>query len=148
MFDVATLLDGKESEYLIEALEESEVVEVPLEDVRTLLASEPSFQKFFFPYIARQLRGVEALALDLSLYDIYDRLVHLFVRHLDRSDPNHPKLKLIDNLSHEEIASMVGSVRKVVNRALQKLKQEGIVDISRKKIKLQNLQKLLEKVEY
>ena len=98
--------------------------------------------------MAKQLRGVEALAIDLSLYDIYDRLVHLFVRYLDRSDPTNPKFKLIDNLSHEEIASMVGSVRKVVNRALQKLKKEGIVDISRKKLKLQSLQKLLDKIEY
>jgi hypothetical protein len=36
----------------------------------------------------------------------------------------------------------------VVNRALQKLKTDGIVDISRKQIKLLDLQKLLQKLEY
>ena len=147
MFDVAALLDGQSSEYLIEVVETSEVVEVPIEDVRELLAKEPSFQRFFFPYIAKQLRSMEELAVDLSLYDVYQRIVRLFAKYVDENTAS-PKLKIIENLSHEEIASMVGSVRKVVNRALQKLKQDGIIDLSRKKIKLLDLQKLLEKLEY
>ena len=147
MFDVAALLDGKSSDYLIEVLERSEAVEVPIEDVRELLQNEPSFQRFFFPYIAKQLRGMEELAVDLSLYDVYQRLIRLFAKYVDNNETN-PKLKIIENLSHEEIASMVGSVRKVVNRTLQKLKQDGIIDLSRKKIKLLDLQKLLEKIEF
>jgi CRP-like cAMP-binding protein len=147
MFDIATLLDGKESEYLIEVLETSEVVEVPLSDVRELLSKEPSFQRFFFPYMAKQLRSMEELAVDLSLYDVYQRIIRLFAKYIDENSIN-PKLRLIENLSHEEIASMIGSVRKVVNRTLQKLKKDGIIDVSRKNIKLLDLQKLLEKLEY
>jgi CRP-like cAMP-binding protein len=147
MFDVATLLDGQSNEYLIEVMEHSEVVAVPIEDIRQLLAKDPSFQRFFFPYIAKQLRSMEELAVDLSLYDVYQRIIHLFARYVDQNEKN-PKLKIIENLSHEELASMVGSVRKVVNRALQKLKTDGIVDISRKQIKLLDLQKLLQKLEY
>jgi len=147
MFDVAALLDGQSSEYLIEVLENSEVVEVPIEDVRELLSNEPSFQRFFFPYIAKQLRSMEELAVDLSLYDVYQRIIRLFAKYVD-DNTKHPKLKIIENLSHEEIASMVGSVRKVVNRALQKLKKDGIIDLSRKQIKLVDLQKLLQKIEY
>jgi len=147
MFDVAALLDGQSSEYLIEVLDESEVVEVPMHDIRELLAKEPSFQRFFFPYIAKQLRRMEELAVDLSLHDVYQRIVRLFARYVD-DNAKHPKLKIIENLSHEELASMVGSVRKVVNRALQKLKKDGVIDLSRKQIKLLDLQKLLQKLEY
>jgi len=147
MFDIATLLDGKSSEYLIEVLESSEVVAVPIEDVRELLSKEPSFQRFFFPYIAKQLRHMEELSVDLSLYDVYQRIIHLFVKYVDNSS-NSPKLKVIENLTHEELASMVGSVRKVVNRALQKLKKDGIIDVSRKQIKLLDLQKLIDKLDY
>lgn len=43
---------------------------------------------------------------------------------------------------------MVGSVRKVLNRALQKLKDEGIVELSRKQLYLKDLQKLLEKLHF
>jgi len=147
MFDISTLLDNKTNDYLIEVLEESELVEVPINDVRELLAKDPSFQSFFFPYIAKQLRGMEELAVDLSLYDVYQRLIHLFAKYIDQSD-TLTKLKTIDTLSHEELASMVGSVRKVVNRTLQKMKKDGIVELSRKQIKLLDLKKLLDKLEY
>ena len=147
MFDVAALLDGKGSDYLIEVIEAGEIVEVPIADVRELLSKEPSFQRFFFPYIAKQLRSMEELAVDLSLYDVYQRLIRLFAKYVD-ANAKHPKLGIIENLSHEELASMVGSVRKVVNRALQKLKKDGIIDVSRKQIKLLDLQKLLQKIEY
>ena len=147
MFDVAALLDGKSSDYLIEVIEPAEVVEVPIADVRELLSKEPSFQRFFFPYIAKQLRSMEELAVDLSLYDVYQRIIRLFAKYVD-DNAKYPRLGIIENLSHEELASMVGSVRKVVNRALQKLKKDGIIDVSRKQIKLLDLQKLLQKIEY
>ncbi len=147
IFDVAALLNGQGSDYLIEVMESGEVVAVPIEDVRELLAKEPSFQRFFFPYIAKQMRSMEELAVDLSLYDVYQRIVRLFAKYVD-DNSRFPKFKIIENLSHEEIASMVGSVRKVVNRALQKLKRDGIIDISRKQIKLLDLQKLLQKLDY
>ena len=146
MFEVSALLDGKASEYLIEVVQSGEVVEVPIADVRELLSKEPSFQRFFFPYVAKQLRAMEELAIDLSLYDVYQRIVRLFVKFV-KNDANNPKLGILENLTHEELASMVGSVRKVVNRALQKLKKDGIIDLSRKQIKLLDLDKLLQKIE-
>jgi CRP-like cAMP-binding protein len=147
MFDITTLLDGKTNDYLIEVIERSEVIEVPIEDVRELLSKEPSFQRFFFPYIAKQLKNMEELSIDLSLYDVYNRIIRLFARYVDENSLK-PHLKIIGNLSHEELASMVGSVRKVVNRELQKLKKDGIIDLSRKKIQLLSLQKLLDKLDY
>ena len=75
---------------------------------------------------------MEDLATNLSFYDVYQRLLQLFSKFTYMKD-NTAVLKIIDNVSHEELASMIGSVRKVVNRNLQKLKADGILDISRKK---------------
>lgn len=41
-----------------------------------------------------------------------------------------------------------GSVRKVVYRNLQKLKDEGVIELLRKQIHLKSLQQLLEKLKY
>ncbi len=147
MYDVVTLLDGKEHEFVSVALEESEVVEVPIHHVRELIETNPSFNRFFFPYLGKQMRQMEDLAVDLSLYDVYNRLLRLIARNVDRAK-GVTSLKLINNLSHEELASLVGSVRKVVNRNLQKLKEEGIIELSRKQITLKSLQELLEKLKY
>ncbi len=145
MFDVVTLMDNQPHEYVSEVLEKAEVVEVPIESVRTLMREDPSFQEFFFPYVASKLRGVEDLATDLSLYDVYNRVIRLFGRFVD-DHSGEPELKVINNLSHEELASMIGSVRKVINRSLQQLKEEGVVELSRKNIQLKSLQRLLEKL--
>ncbi len=146
IYDVITLLDGREHDYISVALEESEVVEVPIGHIRELIENDPAFNTFFFPYLAKQMRNMEELAVDLSLYDVYNRLLRLIARNVDTAKGR--SLKLINNLSHEELAALVGSVRKVVNRNIQKLKKEGVLEVSRKQLKLKSLQQLFEKLKY
>ena len=54
------------------------------------------------------------------------------------------KLSLINNLSHEQIAKMIGSVRNVVNRHIQDLKNSQLLSVKRKSLEINNIQKLLE----
>jgi CRP-like cAMP-binding protein len=146
MFDVLTVLDGRRHEVLTEALDDVKALELPIEKVREWLQTNPAFNRAFFPYMARQMRQVEELATDLSLYDTSTRLMKLILKNLDLKDPvKH--LGLLQNLPHEEIASMIGTVRHVVNRHLQQLKREGILNIERKKLAVNDVKKLLEKVE-
>jgi len=147
MLDVITLLDNKPHDFYGVALESSELIEVPMENVRYLLDKDPAFKQLFFPYMAAQLRSMENLVTELSFHDVYQRLVNLFSRFLDTSK-DKPSFKLINNLSHEDLAAMVGSVRKVVNRNLQKLKSEGIISMSRKKLGLESLKKLRDKLKF
>lgn len=142
MFDIITLLDRQNHEYLSTALEESEVIQVPIRHIRDLIETNPAFNRYFFPYLGKQMRHMEDLAVDLSLYDVYHRLLRLFARNIEGEDESN--LALINDLSHEELAALVGSVRKVVNRNLQQLKHEGIIDISRKQIILKDLEKILD----
>ncbi len=145
MFDVVSLLDGSESRHISEVLEDAELIRLPLDDVKLMIEEDPNFKQFFYSYIAGQLKSMETLAVSLSFYDVYQRVIQLFSSFVSTKD-NKPTLRVIDNLSHEDIASMVGSVRKVVNRSLQKLKQDGIIELSRKKIHIKNFQKLLDKL--
>ncbi len=144
MFDVITLLDRQSHEYFSTALEESEVIQVPIRHIRDLIETNPAFNRYFFPYLGKQMRHMEDLAIDLSLYDVYHRLLRLFARNIEGEDESN--LALINDLSHEELAALVGSVRKVVNRSLQQLKHEGIIDISRKQIILKDLEKILDQL--
>ena len=146
MFDVLTVLDGQRHEVMTEALDDAKVLELPIEKVREWIDENPAFNRAFFPYMARQMRQVEELASDLSLYDTSTRLMKLLLKNLDLSSPvKH--LGLLHNLPHEEIASMIGTVRHVVNRHLQQLKKEGILNIERKKLAVNNVKKMLERVE-
>ena len=146
MFDVLTVLDGRRHEVMTEALDNVKVLELPIEKVREWLNTNPAFNRAFFPYLAKQMRQVEELAIDLSLYDTSTRLMKLILKNLALKHPAK-HLGLLQNLSHDEIASMIGTVRHVVNRHLQQLKKEGILNIERKKLAVNDVNKLLQKVE-
>jgi len=145
MFDVVSLLDSKPNQYISEVLEDTHIIQVPLVDVKEMILNDPKFRQYFYSYVASQLKSMENLAISLSFYDVYQRVLQLFARFTHNVN-GESKLKVIDNLSHDEIASMVGSVRKVVNRALQKLKQDEIIEVSRKNIHIKNFQKLLDQL--
>jgi len=145
MFDVVSLLDGQPNEYISEVLEDTTIIQIPLQDIKNMILSDEKFRQYFYSYIAEQLKSMENLALSLSFYDVYQRVLQLFARFTELKD-DKATLKVINNLKHEDIASMIGSVRKVVNRSLQQLKADGIIDISRKNIHIKNFQKLLDKL--
>ncbi len=145
MFDVVSLLDKQPNAYLSEVLEDTHIIQVPLRDVETMIAEDARFRHYFYHYLAQQLKSMEELAVSLSFYDVYQRVLHLFSRFTEVID-GKAQLKVIDSLNHEDLASMIGTVRKVLNRSLQRLKKDGIIDISRKKIHIKNFQKLLEQL--
>jgi CRP-like cAMP-binding protein len=145
LYDVVTLLDGARHENLLTALDNVQVLTLPMDIVRSWMQSNNSFNRLLFPYIARQMREMEELVTDLSFYNTSERLLKLIIKNIDPENPN--RLKLIHDLPHEEIASLIGTVRKVLNRHIQELKKEGLIDVERKNIRLKDNIKLLEELD-
>ncbi len=144
MYDTITLLDGKPHEVISEILEDGDALKIPIQKVREWIGSNPAFNKIFFPYLAKQMRHVEELATDLSLYSTHERLIKLLLKNLA---PNGVK-SLLHNLSRTEIANLIGTVRHVVDRHLNELKDEGTVDLKRKQIIIKDIQKLTKKLKF
>lgn len=118
---------------IVTTLEDTQLLELPIELVKKWIFSNPEFSEFFFNYTAEYIASLENLTEDLSLEKTYSRLMKLIIESFN---PDSKKFRILDNLNHEEIASLVGTVRAVVNRDLQKMKEEGLISIERKKIKL------------
>ncbi|EQB40580.1 hypothetical protein M947_01895 [Sulfurimonas hongkongensis] len=142
MYDVVTLLDGKLHENLLYALDEVKIVCFPIEIVRKWMQEDQNFNKILFPYVSNQLREREELALDLSLYSVSERLIKLISKTTNHENPS--KRNLLQNLSHEVIASIIGTVRKVLNRHIQQLKDDDMITVKRKNIEIKDAQKLLD----
>ena len=141
MCDVITLLDKKPHDNIVESIDQVKVVEFPIEIVRGWIDSDKQFNSLLFPYIAKQYREIEELALDLSFLDTSKRFLKLLTKNI--TSENVAERELLHNLSHEEIASLIGTVRKVLNRHIQKLKKDGIIDVSRKNIEIRDREKIL-----
>ena len=143
MYDTISLLDGKVHEVISEVLEDGDALCLPIEKVREWIDTNPAFNKIFFPYLASQMRKVEELATDLSLYSTSERLIKLILRNIT---PKGVK-SLLHNLSRTEIANLIGTVRHVVDRHIKELKYDGAIEVKRKQIIIKDIQKLLKKLK-
>jgi len=143
MFDTISLLDDKPHEVSYEVIENCKVLEIPIDRVRYWIENDTIFNRKFFPYIASQMRYTEDLSVELSLYDTKDRLMNLLVQNSNQN--SHYRYNLLQDLSNTQIASLLGTVRHVVERSLKQLKEQNIIEVARKNIKIKNLEKLLEK---
>ncbi len=149
--DVLTLLDGKEHPVVPTALDDLQLLSAPLNRVRAWVDEHPDFNRNFMPYLARRIRMHEALAADLSLYDIETRLARTILRYASLDDTRFPEerqhqaaidVALLHDLTNEKLAQMVGSARQVVNRHLQHMKKEGVLHFENHHLIIDDLRKL------
>ena len=144
IFDTVIILDGEEHNVCYEVLEESTFLIYPIEFIRHLLQHYPEFSQKFYLYIAKQMRYMEEMFTDISLYSTAERLIKLIVQ--DFNPNNIFRFNILDGLSHTEVANLLGTVRHVVERHLKNLKNENMIDIVNRKIQILNTEKLLTKI--
>jgi CRP-like cAMP-binding protein len=151
-FDVITLLDGKEHDIDPVALESLEIITAPLDKVRQWIETHPAFNRAFLPYLGEKVRDLENLSADLALYETVKRLALLILQQATPDPPlndkGHRRPPLINTLSDEAMARMIGTVRVVVNRHIQDFTRMGLISTSRGRLVVNDLEKLREYCEH
>ena len=130
VFDIISLLNTEEHDPIAVALDDIQLLSVPIEAVHTWLSRYPDFNHNFMPYLAQCMHGRESLISDLALYDTPTRLARLLFRYVKTNqadNQNRYTIPLFHDITHETLAQMIGSARQVVNKHLQVLKHEGIL---------------------
>lgn len=143
MYDVVSIIEDIETDNIAVALDKVYLISIPRNRIKELIESKKEFNQYVLKYLAQKIRKLENLSADLSLLDTTQRLIKLIVENINPENPLG-RLEGISDLSNEEIAALIGSVRKVVNRDIQKLKEEGLIETSRKNIFIKDNKKLLE----
>jgi len=141
-FNVLNLIDGGVRDMETYALDELEVLSVPIDRWLAWMEEYTPLQKAIAELAASQIERLSELASELALDDTMTRLVHLISRYFSDSSPG---LNLIQNLSQEELAHMIGTVRPVVARLLGELKRDGLINTDGGELQVLNLQRLLDK---
>jgi len=142
IIDTVILFDGEIHDVCYDALEETKLTRYPIEFIRNLLYTVPEFSRKLHQYIAQQMRYLEESLTNMSLYSTSERVTKLIVE--DCNPSNIFRFKILEGLSHTESANLIGTVRHVVERHLRELKNNHIIDIVNKKIKILETEKLLE----
>ena len=143
-FDLISLLDGGWHDAVATALDDMEVLYTTIQQARKWLNQHPDFNRAFLPYLGEQMHGLADQVANLSLFDTEARLARLILRNLV-PDKMVQEVSLINDLSQETLASMIGSVRVVVTRHLSRWKQKKVISGRRGSWSVLDLQALLEK---
>lgn len=125
------------------AEEDSEVLFLAKDDVRGFLLRHPEVALTALEIIAKKLRMVAAMVEQLALMDVGQRLAILLLKEARNSTPDlKDGISFSLPLSHSQIAARLGSVREVVTRGLQKLTQQGVIQVRGHRIIVLSLNKL------
>jgi CRP-like cAMP-binding protein len=104
-------------------------------DVRRMLTDRPVIAAAALKVLARRLRNCASLVETLSLHDVDRRLARfLLLEARARGHRAGRRLELDFVLTHQQVASRIGTVREVVSRALGRLQQAGYVKSDAKKL--------------
>ena len=151
VYDVLSLLDSREHDVIPVALDDLKLLSAPMSRVRDWVHKHPEFNQNMMPYLSQCIRVREEIATDLALHDTPTRLARVILRYIPVDSSQHQadeiKAELLHDLSNEQLAQLVGSVRQVVNSHLGKMKKEGLIHMDHHQIVVDDLQRLRIKAE-
>jgi CRP/FNR family transcriptional regulator len=143
-FNDVPVFDGGSNPGSIQAVEPSVIGTVPKAVVASLVESHPKVAAAVIRVLASRLRSLTLMIEDLSLRGVVARVAKL----LYDCTQGHPALVedpagiCHHRLTQHEIATMTGSVREVVQRALKTLERDGVIRMERARVVVLDAQAL------
>lgn len=113
------------SHYSAEAITESDITArvIPQRDFNKLLTTSEAFREFVFHNFSQRMTELMQQLEQITFDSIERRLSHFIYR---MSENSHQLA-----LTHQAIATEIGSAREVVSRSLKKLESQGVIKLNR-----------------
>lgn len=134
-FGEIALLTGSSRTADVTAVEDSMILILRSGDFEALLSSIPSLSRALLVHLAHRVAAASSRIADLALFDVYFR-VYRVLSGLAKKDPKSGELIVNERPTHKELASMVGTSREMVTRALTKLQDDEILDVDDKQVRI------------
>lgn len=116
------LLGGEEYTGEAVTVTDCEAILVPREMFLALMDSSPVFRRFVFSAFARRLQAVMALLERVAFQKVESRLAAELLSHMQNGAVH---------ITHQELATRIGTAREVVSRRLDTLAKAGLVRLDR-----------------
>lgn len=142
-FNDIAVFDGGPNPYSAVAVGETLLGFIAKARVLDLFERHPDMARAALKTVSARQRQLAAMVQDLAMRDVTARIARLLLgcigreRHmLENAD------SACERITHQEIATMIGSAREVVQRALKQLERDGAISLERARIRVRNIEKL------
>jgi CRP/FNR family transcriptional regulator len=121
----------------VAAEEDSVVLFLDKRDVQRLCLEHPKIALAALKVLAGRLRRCAELVEELSLQEVDQRLARLLlVEARARGQKRGRAIELDLVLTNQQIAARIGTVREVVSRALNRLQQNGLIEVDGRHVRI------------
>ncbi len=140
--DIAVFDGGPNSDGAV-AVGPTTVGFIPKAAMATLIDRHPQVARAALKLLSSRQRALGSVVEDLALRDVATRVARLLLacmgqhEHIVDQAPS-----ACTRITHQEIASMVGSVREVVQRVLKEIERDGAIALERTRIRILDQSKL------
>lgn len=147
MFGELVLFEPGERDEYAEAVVASKVVFIPADEMKQLLEENPSVALGVTRMIGMRRRRIERRLKYLLFHSNRERLAHLLLELAEDYGQESPGgVELSIRLSHQDLASIIGSTRETVTVILGELQAEGLVRLGRRRIAIYDVARLAQSV--
>lgn len=140
--DIAVFDGGPNSDSAV-AVGRTTVGFIPKAAVLRLIESHPEVAKAGLKLLSSRQRALGHVVGDLALREVTARLARLLLACAGRQE--HIVERAQDacrRITHQEVATMIGTVREVVQRALKQLERDGAIAMERSRLEVRDIAKL------
>lgn len=134
-FGEMSLLDNQPRSANVIALEPATMLILERKTFADHLANHPKVSLGILKELSRRLRRADAIIGNLALLDVYGRVAR-YLRELAKTDGEESQGAIVIRArpTQQEIASMIGTSRETVSRALSEFQRRGFIELSGKRI--------------
>lgn len=112
----------------------AKVISIPGNTFRILYEQEAAVREFVLDAMSSRVLDLMTMIEELSIQELGPRINSYLVRHCDADG--------LVRLSHQDIATALGTAREVVSRHLKMMERDGFITLARMKIQVLNPQQL------
>ncbi|MEP7171245.1 MAG: Crp/Fnr family transcriptional regulator [Bacteroidota bacterium] len=138
-----TLLSGDKYACSATAIDDASICFIPKNTFFGLIAKNANLSMEIMKLLAHDLKKAEHKITDLAQKPVRERMAEALLFLKETYGYENDSATINVSLSREEIANMVGTARETATRLLSEFKDDGILELVGKKIKILNQQKLV-----
>lgn len=135
-FNDVSALDGGPNPANALALEDVVLYHLDCKTLHGLLDSTPALARALVPFLAQRVRTVVEELEALAFRPVAARLARLLLAQAAHSDGDAATLSRRRWLTQQEMAIQLGTAREVVGRLLRRFRDDGLIQVSRRRIKI------------
>jgi CRP-like cAMP-binding protein/DNA-binding NarL/FixJ family response regulator len=138
-----SLLENKANNESAIVLKDAQIYLIPQQDFLTLIYTNKEIARKFIAMLSSNLYKAENMLLDLAYQSVRQRVANVLVKLNGHSTSSgSPTDQSVISVARRDLSSMVGTATESLNRTLADFKDEGLIEIYDKGIKVVRHDKL------